>query len=105
MTGHMSDSHDNELREPFPWMSKNRPTGPYRFTLRHPASEAVFGSFLVFMGVFVLLASMPDGIVAGVIVVTTFGGMGVFLLVMAVARGRWLRNYRKIHGYSPFPMV
>lgn len=97
----MADSP--EPREPFPWMSKDRSPGPYRFTLRHPVSEAVFGTFLLAAAGVMVASGLP--LAVAYVAPTIFGALGVLLLVMAVARGIWLRKYRKLHGYSPFKLI
>jgi len=96
---------DGVPAEPFPWMSKTKPTGPYRFTLRSPASEAVMGIFLTVVGfAFVALLlrdpSTPAIAVAVLLFVLTVGP-GVVLLIMAVARARWIRAYKRVHGHVP----
>ena len=103
----MSSHKPNDLPpEPFPWMSTNRPSGPYRMTLRTPLSEALLGSFLLVMAlVFFLTAIDSDS--TGVVVVglgsfVIAGGTGIFMLIVAIARARWFRAFERAHGRRPF---
>ncbi|MET4783420.1 hypothetical protein [Glaciihabitans sp. UYNi722] len=85
-------------------MSKTRPRGRYKITLRSPASEAVFGSFLLIAGMLFLgmILATPDAPLAvGLLLFVMFGGLGAPLIVMAVARHRWIRAYHKVAGHSP----
>jgi len=98
--------HDRVGPEPFPWMSTNKPTGPYRFTLKTPASEAVFGTFLLLVGVAFAAQALQDtawqaGVLAALFLLV-FAGLGGLLIVMAVRRHRWAKAYERVHGYRPF---
>ncbi|MDO9398320.1 MAG: hypothetical protein Q7T71_17375 [Herbiconiux sp.] len=87
-------------------MSTNRTTGPIRMTLRTPLSAGLLGGFLLLAGVVfaaVLFATGSGGAVGlAALLLVIFGGLGVLLLVIAAARARWARAYRRVHGHSPF---
>lgn len=95
-----------ELVEPFPWMSSNRMEGRYKFTLKSPTSEAVFGTFLLIAGIVfaaVLFGRGEGGaVVLGVFLLIVLAGLGILLLIMAAARGRWVRAYQRAHGRKPY---
>jgi len=92
--------------EPFAWMSTKNPTGPYRFRLATPTSEAVFGIFLVVAGVLLVVSLWSDSsapaIALAVLVFLIFVGFGVLLLIMAVYRHRWAKAYTEVHGHPPY---
>ncbi|MBF4634323.1 hypothetical protein ITJ38_07915 [Agreia pratensis] len=98
-------SEDRVPAEPFAWMSKTNPTGPYRFTLRSPASEAAMGIFLIVAGVGLVALLLADpsapAIAMAVVLFVLAVGAGVLLLVMSVARARWIRAYKRVHGHVP----
>ena len=100
-----SESEGRALREPFPWMSRTSPAGRYKFTLRSPESEAITGSFMALVGIVFLVFLLADPsaprIALGVLLFGVFAGLGALLLVMAVARARWIRAYRRMHGHVP----
>lgn len=103
---HSQPAPRRELVEPFPWMSSNRMEGRYKFTLKSPTSEAVFGAFLLIAGIVfaIVLFGRGEGgaVVLGVFLLIVFAGLGVFLLVMAAARGRWVRAYQAAYGRKPY---
>lgn len=74
-------------------------------TVRHPLTEAILGLFLLGFGVVFFAATVQGAVGLGVLLFVIFGGLGVLLLVMAGARWRWLRAYRRLHGHSPFTML
>ena len=103
----MSSHKPNDLPpEPFPWMSTNRPSGPYRMTLRTPLSEALLGSFLLVMAlVFLLTAIASDStgvLLVGLGIFVIASGAGVFMLIVAISRARWFRAFERAHGRRPF---
>ena len=102
------DHEPRELSEPFPWMSAEKKTGPYRnIAVRTPRQEAFWGVFLLIAAVVSvgLLVGSGDrslgAVLLGVLLVVIFGGLGVTFLVIARARARWVRAYRDRHGLSP----
>ncbi|QWT24545.1 hypothetical protein KPL76_03910 [Subtercola sp. PAMC28395] len=86
-------------REPFAWMGSDNTTGPYRVSLKSPRSGALFGGMFLtgsaFVGALVLQDPTPGAIIAGTVVTVIFAGLGIFLLVMAVARRRWIVACRR----------
>jgi len=101
-----TDPARGELVEPFPWMSKGAMEGRYKFTLKSPTSEAITGTLLLLAGILcsvILFGRGAGGAVAlAVLLLVVFGGLGIFLLVMAAARARWVRAYRALHGRKPY---
>jgi len=95
-----------ELVEPFAWMSKGEMQGRYKFTLKSPTSEAITGTLLLLAGILfsVLLFTRGAGgaVALAVLLLVVFGGLGIFLLIMAAARARWVRAYRALHGHKPY---
>ena len=85
--------------EPFAWMSnryKHRP-GPYKIDLSTPRSEAIFGIFLIACAAFFVWLTLQDGspeaLALGIGSGLVFGGLGSFLIVMAIIRHRWFKAY------------
>ncbi|WP_136643348.1 MULTISPECIES: hypothetical protein [Subtercola] len=91
--------------EPFAWMSKNDPAGRFKITLKSPASEAVTGTLLIVAGILfaALLLADASGVTIALAVglFIIFAGFGVLLLVMAVARRRWMKAYAHGNGHPP----
>ena len=103
----MSSHTPNDLPpEPFPWLSTNRPSGPYRMTLRTPLSEALLGSFLLVMALLFFVTAIGSDstgvVVVGLGISIIACGTGVFMLVVAIARARWFRAFERAHGRRPF---
>jgi len=92
--------------EPFAWMTNKKPVGPYRMTLTTPLSEALLGAFLIGSTVLFAVVLLGDpsvpSILVAVLLIAIFGGLGAVLIVMAIARGRWVRAYERFHGHRPF---
>ncbi len=95
-----------DLVEPFAWMSAGTMEGRYKFTLKSPTSEAITGALLLVAGILcavILFGRGAGGAVAlGFLLLVVFGGLGIFLLIMAAARARWVRAYRALHGRKPY---
>lgn len=72
--------------------------------MRYPLGSVLWGLVLVALGLLFLLIPIEPGKGAFLLLpVGMFAGLGIWLMVIGLIRWPWYRQYRSIHGYSPFP--
>lgn len=93
------------MREPLPWMSQDYTRGGgIRWPgMRHPLGSVLWGLVLVGLGaVFLLMPMAPGKGGFRVLPIVMFAGLGLWLMAIGLIRWPWYRQYRRIHGHSPF---
>ncbi|MFG6401563.1 hypothetical protein [Microbacterium sp. P04] len=75
-------------------------------TVKTPLAEAALGLFILIAAVGVLAIAVQRGsaeaMATGILMCVLFGGTAAWIFVIAIARARWARAYKRVHGYSPF---
>ena len=96
----MSPSPRPDLpRGPFPWLSDERQSGPYRWPVVNPWGLGSLGVVMLGAAVLFVLTGIgsgdQDGLITGIVIGILPACGGVVAIVMAIIRWRWFRAVRR----------